>query len=152
ALGAILYELLTGRPPFRDPSILKVLEQVRHHDVVPPSRLQPGVPRQLETICLKCLEKDPQHRYASAWALAEDLERWLHGERIHPRLAPWPYRVRRWLRRYPRLSSAAAVVAGFMALSVLAAAREYNQTEPGASPEQLDFIQHELKEGRPVTL
>ena len=79
ALGAIFYQMLTGRPPFQGSTVLQTLEQVKMSDPVPPSRLQPGLSRDAETICLKCLEKDPQRRYASAAALAEDLDRVLSG-------------------------------------------------------------------------
>ena len=81
ALGAILYELLTGRPPFQGTSVLDTLDMVRSRDPVPPSQLQPKTPRDIETICLKCLEKIPR-RYADVLALAEDLRKFRAGETI----------------------------------------------------------------------
>jgi serine/threonine protein kinase len=85
ALGAVLYEMLTGRPPFVGGSVLETLEQVRGHDPVPPSRLQPAVPHDLEVICLKCLHKSPADRYAGADDLAADLRAYLDGAPIQAR-------------------------------------------------------------------
>jgi serine/threonine protein kinase len=101
ALGAILYELLTGRPPFRAATPLETLEQVRAQDPVPPARLQPQVPRDLEAISLKCLDKEPRRRYPSALALAEDLWRFLASEPVEARPASVWERGVKWARRRP---------------------------------------------------
>jgi hypothetical protein len=116
ALGAILYELLTGRPPFKAETPLETLQQVLTEEPVPVRRLQPKVPRDLETICLKCLEKEPARRYPSALALAEDLQRFLGGEPIRARPSTLWEKARKWARRKP----AAATLVGVSGLALLA--------------------------------
>ncbi len=118
ALGANFYELLTGRPPFLGPTVLATLDLVKNAEPVSPRQLQPGVSADLETICLKCLQKEPPRRYESADALAEDLRRYLAGEPILARPTPRWERAWKWIRRRP--SAAALIVVS--ALSILAAA------------------------------
>jgi WD40 repeat protein len=113
-LGAVLYALLTGRPPFVADAILETIEQVRGRAPAPPSRLNPRVGRDLETICLRCLEKDPIRRYATADALAQDLRRWLDGEPIAARPVAAAARIWMWSRRN-------RIVAGLLAALVVLA-------------------------------
>ena len=117
ALGAILYEMLTGRPPFKGETPIETMRQVVDDDPVAPSRLVPRVPRDLETISLKCLHKDPARRYPSAEALADDLYRYLHGQVIQARRTPLWERAAKWSRRN-KLTAASLVlgIAAFVGL------------------------------------
>lgn len=113
SLGAILYECLTGRPPFRASTSLDTLIQVLDTEPAAPRSLNVNIPRDLETICLKCLQKDPKRRYESALAVAEDLERWLRHEPIQARRTSWLGRAGRWCKRNP-------AVAGLLSALVVA--------------------------------
>ena len=115
ALGAMLYEMLTGRPPFKGASAMETVKQVIEVEPVAPSRVQFRVPRDLETICLKCLQKDPRKRYATAKELADDLNRYLSGEPIRARRTPLFERGIKWARRRPT----AATLLAFMILGVI---------------------------------
>jgi WD40 repeat protein/tRNA A-37 threonylcarbamoyl transferase component Bud32 len=138
SLGAILYELLAGRPPFVGATVMETLQKVMNEDPVPPSRrsrrkealtesgkVDPslltsaatGIDRDLETICLKCLEKEPARRYGSAEALADDLERWLRHEPIRGRPVTLVERLKKWARRNPLLAGSLAALLGVTVLS-----------------------------------
>jgi eukaryotic-like serine/threonine-protein kinase len=113
ALGAILYECLTGRPPFTADQPLDIILQVVADEPVPPRRLNPKIRRDLQTICLKCLEKDPRHRYSTAESLSDDLGAFLHGEMISARPPGLVGRLDRWARSRPALAATLAALAAF---------------------------------------
>lgn len=118
SLGAILYRALTGRPPFQAASTMETILQVLRQDPVPPRQLNPTIPSDLETICLKCLQKDPAKRYVTALELREDLQRWLNGDPIRARPMSGSEKVSRWIRRHPAITSTVAVVMAALAVIV----------------------------------
>src|SRR6185436_5413319 len=130
SMGAVLYHCLTGRPPFAGESVQTVLLQVREADPVPPRRLNASIPRDLDTIILKCLEKAPARRYASAAAFADDLGRFLRAEPVMARPLGLSGRMWRWTQRHPASAALTAVLALALA-GGLAAMLYVNRTLAG---------------------
>jgi serine/threonine-protein kinase len=138
SLGAILYELLTGRPPFREENPVDVLFQVLTREPVLPRQLNRSIPRPLELICLKCLSKSPGDRYESAGALADDLEHFLKGETLSARPPNLVQRVWMWSRREPALAAHLAVLALFLVVHVTN--RAYGEPLPSGFFENMLII------------
>ena len=135
ALGTILYAMLTGRPPFQSASMLETLEQVRSQEPVPPRRLRPSVPHDLQTICLKCLQKDPRRRYATATALAEDLDRFLARRPILARPATLLEQVWKRARRRPIEAMLVAAIAATTILGFTLVVWQWRRAETKAAAE-----------------
>ncbi len=146
-LGAILYEMLTGRPPFESDSSLTTLRKLLAQDPLPPSHLHLKVPRDLETICLKCLEKDPARRYHSAEDLAEDLHRFLSDQPIEARPTGWWGRSIKWMRRHPTRAIVASILLA-AALALLAVGGSYHiRLEHAAEVSRQNLIRLHVLEG-----
>jgi WD40 repeat protein/predicted Ser/Thr protein kinase len=136
ALGAILYHLITARPPFQAESLTTLLRQVIETDPVAPRMLNPGLPRDLETICLKCLEKEPHRRYATARALADDLSRFLRGDAILARPVSTPTKAWKWCRARPALSGLSATLVLTLVTGVTTILLQLERTRAGQQAAQ----------------
>lgn len=145
SLGAVLYHLLVRRPPFIADTLAATARQVQEAEPVAVRRLNPTVPADLETICLKCLEKDPGQRYVTAEALAEDLRRFLRSEPILARPPGPAGRIARWCRRKPALATAVAALAGVAVLGTAAVLSQWRRAEANAAAEK---VQRELAQKR----
>jgi hypothetical protein len=150
SLGAILYYLLTGRPPCLADSLESTVLQVLNQEPLAPRLLNPSVPRDLETVCLKCLQKNPHRRYASANELAQDLQRFLQGEPIHARPVSRVEKCARWCRRKPAFAAAIALLAGVAVSSTITAvhlARLHEIARSNAYAGDMNQAQYDWQEG-----
>jgi serine/threonine protein kinase len=150
ALGAILYELLSGRPPFTGETPLATVAQVLHNEPVSVTSLQPNVPRDLETICLKCLRKEPHKRYASALEMAEDIQRFLGDEPVRARPIMPVEKLWRWVRRHPLPAGllAAGLLAPVVAIATLSmlSARLVRSSALESAAQQAELLEEATKE------
>ena len=135
SLGAILYQLITARPPFQGETLQAILVQVQSAEPLLPRRLNPGIPADLQTICLKCLQKEPARRYASAQELADDLERFIESKPILARPVPLSERTWLWCRRRPLLAGVSAGLAVTAVLGVTGILWQWRQAELHAQGE-----------------
>ncbi len=127
SLGAIFYELLTGQPPYKAASVMETLEQLRTTDPIPPRKIRSDIPRDLETICLKCMHKEPSRRYISAQLLAEELGRFLRGESIISRPVGPTERVGRWCKRHPLPTSLAGALVLVVTVAFIAVSWQWQE-------------------------
>ena len=148
AMGAILYELLTGRPPFRSSSIQDTLLRIRDAEPVWPRLLNASVPRDLEVICLKCLEKDPVRRYRSAAELVEELNRFLRGEPIQARPVGAVGRIWRWSKRKPALAGALATLAVVFAVGLGGVLSQWRRAEVNAREQRREAYYSKIAEAK----
>ena len=152
-LGAILYKALTGHPPFRAATAAETVVQVLSQPPAPPSRLNNTVPRDLETICLKCLEKQPERRYPTAAALADDLLRFQRGETITARPVSRTERVLRWTRRNPTAATLIATAVLLVGVAATVGLREWDlsvkrEAELARWSDRLEFVNRLQEDGR----
>ena len=148
-LGAVLYELLTGRPPFKGETALETMMKARSQAPAAPRKMAADIDQDLETICLKCLEKEPSARYASAAALADDLERWLAGKPIHAREVSVRERLVKWSRRQPLLAGAAGTIGvACVALLILGGFLWQNAEQRATAVQSLNDAQDETRTNR----
>ncbi len=148
SLGAILYEMLTGRPPFIGRNFVETIKQVIDSEPVKPSEINPKVDPELEIICLKCLEKQPEHRYGSAGELAVELERWLNGEPILAKPATRLQKIKKWAKRKPAIATLVAlliIVATFGISGVLWQWREAIAAKQIAEQKAIDAAQQAIR-------